>query len=71
MKNKTFIKFAFALSAVFVLAASSFAQVKLRNALDYDGDQKADVGVFRNGDSTWYINKSAGGSAFRQFGISD
>jgi hypothetical protein len=35
---------------------------------DFDGDNKADVSVFRNG--TWYLQQSAAGFAAVQFGIS-
>ncbi len=40
------------LTVMFALSGASSAQIKLRNALDYDGDQKADTSVFRNSDST-------------------
>jgi spore coat protein A, manganese oxidase len=69
--NRFIARFAFALSMLFVFAASGFAQLKLRHALDYDGDGKADYGVFRPTTSTWYINKTGGTTLFQQFGLSD
>jgi subtilisin-like proprotein convertase family protein len=35
---------------------------------DFDGDQKADISVFRSG--TWYLQRSAAGFAAVQFGLS-
>ena len=50
----------FSIGLISVAAGVSFAQIKLRNALDFDGDSKADVGVFRNSDNGWYVLKSNG-----------
>ena len=53
---------------MFLISGAALAQTKLRNALDYDGDGKADVGTFRNTNNTWYFLKSNGnggdGAAF-------
>jgi len=46
--NKVLLRSSFVFLAIFTLSIVSFAQIKLRNALDYDGDNKADYGVFRN-----------------------
>ena len=43
------------------LAFSASAQVSLRNALDADGDHKADYSVFRFSNAVWYTLKSGGG----------
>jgi len=64
-------RFVFGLSLIFILASANFAQIKLRNALDYDGDGKPDYGVFRGVNSTWYVSKSGGGNVFQQFGSSN
>jgi hypothetical protein len=70
--NKLFVRLAFSLTAIFVLSSASSAQIKLRNALDYNGDGKADYNIFRNTDSTWYIKKSDGsGSTGTAFGVSN
>jgi len=69
--NRLSARMAFGLTIIFVLVSAGFAQIKLRNALDYDGDGKADYSVFRGTDSTWYINKTGGTTTFQQFGSSN
>jgi len=67
--NQIFIRLMFSFAALFVLTSDSSAQIKLRNAVDYDGDGRADVGVFRGGtENAWYILKSGGGLIAQQFG---
>jgi hypothetical protein len=66
-----------AVFALFVLlAAAVFAQtgpgtgsLRLRQALDFDADGKADYPVFRPGDSNWYIFKTGGGVTIQNWGI--
>src|SRR5437762_9630962 len=62
-----------ALFAVFILLLipAAFSQLSLRNAVDYDGDHKADFTIFRPSNAIWYINKSGGGFIVQQFGISN
>ncbi len=38
-------------------------------AFDFDGDGQSDVGVFRQSNATWYLNRSAQGFAGTQFGL--
>lgn len=54
---------------LFTMTAS--AQITLRNALDYDGDGKADYSIFRPGNNTWYIMESGGGFIYQKFGLSN
>jgi len=69
--NNFIYKLTVFLVAILVFSKAGFAQTKLRDALDYDGDDKADFSVFRTIDSSWYINNSAGNSSSQQFGISN
>ena len=63
-------KFSMAFACVLLLVISATAQLKLRNAVNYDTDNKADFSVFRPTNNVWYINKSGGGFTFQQFGLS-
>ena len=54
-----------------LFATSSFAQIKLRRAMDFDGDNKADLTIYRPSNNIWYIMKSAGGYIFQQFGLAN
>ncbi len=56
-------------ACVLLLVVSASAQLSLRKALDFDGDNKADYSVMRPSDNVWYISKSGGGSTFQPFGV--
>lgn len=43
-----------------VFAVAAFGQVKLRNAVDFDGDHRADFTIFRPSTNTWYIATLSG-----------
>ena len=59
-------------TALFALVAiSGSAQIKLRKAVDYDGDGKADLSIFRPSNNVWYIAKSGGGFTFQGFGLAN
>src|SRR5690349_6825068 len=61
-----------ALAAIFaLLAASTTAQLKLRTALDFDKDGKADFSIFRPSNNVWYVAKSGGGADYTQFGLAN
>jgi subtilisin-like proprotein convertase family protein len=55
------------IQTVTVNQAGTAAPIVARR-FDFDGDNKADVSVFRNG--TWYLQQSAAGFAAVQFGLS-
>lgn len=55
---------------VFVLASVGFSQLSLRKAMDTDGDNKADLTIWRPSDATWYIRRAAT-IIVQPFGIAD
>lgn len=60
----------FALVMLLVNAIDGHAQAKLRKAMDFDADGKADVTVFRQSENTWYSNLSGSGNYYTgQFGV--
>ena len=63
----------FGASVLSILALTSlvFGQTTLREALDYDNDDKADFVIYRPSDSTWYILKSSGVINVQPFGIAN
>ena len=42
---------------------------KKTTAFDYDGDGKADIGIYRPGTGTWFVLQSTQGFLFRQWGF--
>ena len=55
-----------------LISVTSFAQVTLREALDFDGDQKADFSIFRLETGTWWVYGSSGNYVLGQpWGIYD
>src|SRR6476619_6064377 len=60
----------FALFTVSAMAQAGSGNIKLRRAVDTDGDNKADFSVFRPSNNAWYIYKSNGsGYTAQQFGL--
>jgi len=59
------------IALAFFLSGSALGQVSLRQALDFDGDGKADFLIFRPGENNWYVNKSNGGFIATQFGLAE
>lgn len=64
-------KVVFVATVVFTFAFAAAAQVGLRNAIDSDGDNKADYVVFRPSNNTWYIAQAGGGIKTQQFGLTN
>jgi len=62
---------AFSALIISLLSVSSFSQVQLREALDFDGDGKADYSIFRPGDATWYIYNTLGSVIVQQWGLAN
>lgn len=57
---------------IFISASSSSSQVGLTKALDYDGDAKADLAVFRSNGTTWFASKDGiQETMIRQWGIAE
>jgi spore coat protein A len=54
-----------------VFSLNGLAQVQLREALDFDGDQKADFTIFRPSDNVWYILGSTGMFRAQQWGLAN
>ncbi len=57
------------LSVLLTLVLPSAAQLSLRNAMDVNGDGRADYTVFRQTDNLWFTLRSNGGSVTTFFGL--
>lgn len=70
-------KFGVFTGILLTLVAGTFAQIgpgtgniRMRDAMDYEGDDRADMTIFRPGNNAWYINKSNGsGFIITQWGL--
>ncbi len=56
---------------VLLVTSTAFSQISLRNALDFDGDGRADFTVFRPSQNFWYVNQSSGGFTVTNFGLAN
>lgn len=65
------LKLTVPVALISLLALPSSAQLSLRRALDYDGDNKADFAVLRASDNVWYIQQSNQGYKTAFFGDSN
>lgn len=54
-----------------LLSLPGFAQIQLREALDFDGDGKADFTIFRPSENAWYIRGSSGSFQYQQWGLAN
>src|SRR5688572_3968952 len=72
--NRFFVstgKYCVALAIALFLAVPLNAQLALREALDYDGDGRADWSIFRPSNNTWFILGSSGSVTIQGFGIAN
>ncbi|MBV9217122.1 MAG: VCBS repeat-containing protein [Acidobacteria bacterium] len=53
------------------LLGAGTGNLRLREALDTDGDGKADYEIFRPSENTWYIWQSGGGMIGQQWGLAN
>ncbi|HEX8639423.1 MAG TPA: hypothetical protein VF692_15240 [Pyrinomonadaceae bacterium] len=68
--NRLSFRLLFSLFAVMMFASAITAQTKLRDALDFDGDDRADYAVQRAAENNWYILRSGDNSlSAANFGI--
>lgn len=56
--------------AVFMPPQFTTPSAPAKTTFDFDGDGRADTGVFRPADGIWYIDRSSAGFAAAQWGIS-
>ncbi|HLA95833.1 MAG TPA: VCBS repeat-containing protein [Pyrinomonadaceae bacterium] len=56
---------------ILLTCASVMGQVKLREAVDYDSDGKADYPIFRPSDNFWYIYTSGGNFIYQPWGLAN
>jgi spore coat protein A, manganese oxidase len=67
----SFGRFAIAVLLTSFLSLSSVGQVQLREALDFDGDQKADFSTIRPAGNVWWIKFSSGSHRSQPWGIAN
>lgn len=58
MKRTELFSKIFGVCTIFICVSPAISQIALRKALDYDGDGKADLAVYRSTDNSWYFQKS-------------
>ena len=64
-------KYLVAILLAFVLASPIKSQVGLREALDFDGDGKADFSTFRPDNNFWYVLGSLGNVIIQPWGLAN
>jgi spore coat protein A, manganese oxidase len=66
-----FGKTALLAALVTIMALPSLAQVKLRDAFDFDGDDRADYIIFRPENNRWYVMRSGGVIGESEWGLAN
>ena len=51
-----------------MMILSTFLNASSQTQVDFDGDGRSDISVFRRSDQVWYIQKSSGGHTFIKWG---
>ena len=72
--SRTFLSFGRSILSACVISLLGLpivAQVQLREALDFDHDNKADYLIFRPSDRVWYVLQSGGGYIAQEWGLED
>lgn len=66
--NSVVLSFVFELLAIIAVSISPLASSALATPFDFDGDHRSDLVVFRPSNGRWYLQQTANGFSFFDFG---